>query len=142
MMKKIFILYCLLACCQYVKAEDDDTRVSCSFVTNSFWDNWYVQVGMDMWLQNPHGANFKNVFPNGKSFGLDFALGKWITPEYGFRGSLNWENGIFKSDHASWIHANSKSYMVIAGDFLINMTNLLDAQRLQQQALSLQGSLP
>lgn len=84
---------------------------------------------MDMWLQNPHGANFKNVFPNGKSFGLDFALGKWITPEYGFRGSLNWENGIFKSDHASWIRANSKSYMVIAGDFLVNMTNLLSEYR-------------
>ncbi len=80
-MKKIFILFCLLTCCQYVKAVDDSDKGSRSFVTNSFWDNWYVQVGMDMWLQNPHGANFMNVVPNGKSFGLDFALGKWITPE-------------------------------------------------------------
>lgn len=70
-----------MACCQYVKAGDDGFTDSRSVVTNSFWDNWYVQVGMDMWLQNPHGANFKNVFPNGKSFGLDLALGKWITPE-------------------------------------------------------------
>lgn len=41
MMKKIFIIYCLLACCQYVKASDDGDKGSRSFVTNSFWDNWY-----------------------------------------------------------------------------------------------------
>lgn len=106
-----------------------DSVVLNVYVTNSFWDNWYVQMGMDMWLQNPHGSNFKDVFPNGKSFGLDVALGKWITPEFGFRGSLNWENGFFKSNHASWIHEGSKSYMVIAGDFLVNLTNLLGEYR-------------
>ena len=124
-----FIVFWIVLYNLKVIAQNESQAESRAYVTNSFWDNWYVQVGMDMWLQNPHGANFKNVFPNGKSFGLDFALGKWITPEYGFRGNLNWENGIFKSDHASWIHANSKSYMVIAGDFLINMTNLLGEYR-------------
>ena len=119
-----FICLCVMTIQgQELKPDSDNV------VTNSFWDNWYFQVGMDMWLQNPHGANFKNVFPNGKSFGIDVALGKWITPEYGFRGSLNWENGFFKSSHASWIHENSKSYMVIAGDFLVNLTNLLGEYR-------------
>lgn len=124
-----FIIFGIILCNLKVVAQNESQAESRAYVTNSFWDNWYVQVGMDMWLQNPHGANFKNVFPNGKSFGLDLALGKWITPEYGFRGSLNWENGIFKSDNASWIRENSKSYMVIAGDFLVNMTNLLSEYR-------------
>ena len=30
------------------------------------WDNWYVQVGLDMSLQNPCGYNFAKVFPNEK----------------------------------------------------------------------------
>jgi len=93
-------------------------------VTNSFWDNWYGQVGVDMWLQNPYGTNFKNVFPNGKTFGVDVALGKWFTPQFGIRGIFNWENGIIKNDYASWVHEGSKGYLVFAGDFMVNLTNL------------------
>ncbi len=104
---------CLLVCCGNMAAQ-----------TGSFWENWYGQAGVDMWLQNPYGANFKNVFPNGKSFGVDVALGKWITPEYGMRGNVNWDNGIIKSDHASWIGESSKGYLALSGDFLFNMTNL------------------
>lgn len=43
-MKKIFIIYCLLACFQSVKAGDGGDKVSRSFVINSFWDNWYDVV--------------------------------------------------------------------------------------------------
>ena len=93
-------------------------------VTNSFWDNWYAQAGVDMWLQNPYGSNFKYVFPNGKTFGVDVALGKWFTPKFGVRGTFNWENGIIKNHHASWVHEGSKCYLVFAGDFLVNLTNL------------------
>ncbi len=126
---KILLILCFLACCQKVRAGGYGVGDSCSVVTNSFWDNWFVQAGLDMWLQNPHGKSFKDVFPNGKSFGIDVAAGKWITPEFGLRGNLNWENGIFKSDYARWIHEGSKSYMVLAGDFLINLTNLLGEYR-------------
>ena len=42
------------------------------------WDNWYVQVGLDMSLQNPCGYNFAKVFPNGKTFGVNAAVGRWI----------------------------------------------------------------
>ena len=128
-MKNLLILLCFLACCQTVKAGGYGAGDSCSVVTNSFWDNWFVQAGVDMWLQNLHGKSFKDVFPNGKSFGIDVAAGKWVTPEFGFLGNLNWENGIIKSDHAKWIHEGSKSYMVVAGDILINLTNLLGGYR-------------
>ena len=39
-----------------------------AIVTNSFWDNWYLQVGVDMNLMFPHEHSVKDVFPNGKSF--------------------------------------------------------------------------
>ena len=125
MTMKKFCILCFLACCQTVKAGGNGAGDSCAVVTNSFWDNWFVQAGVDMWLQNPHGKSFKDVFPNGKTFGIDVAAGKWVTPEFGFLGNLNWENGIIKSDHAKWIHEGSKSYMVVAGDILINLTNLV-----------------
>ena len=127
-MKKFWIL-CFLACCQTVKAGGNGAGDSCAVVTNSFWDNWFVQAGVDMWLQNLHEKSFKDVFPNGKTFGIDVAAGKWVTPEFGFLGNLNWENGIIKSDHAKWIHEGSKSYMVVAGDILINLTNLVGGYR-------------
>ena len=37
--------------------------------TNSFWSNWFIQADLDMSLQNPYGYDFRDVFPNGKSFG-------------------------------------------------------------------------
>lgn len=125
-MKRLFVNILLLTLYITVGYAQEPNRSmdSNAIVTNSFWDNWYGQVGVDMWLQNPYGSNFKNVFPNGKTFGVDIALGKWITPQFGIRGNFNWENGIIKNHHASWVHAGSKCYLVFAGDFLVNLTNL------------------
>lgn len=128
-MKEILFVLFSVVCCQSVKAGDCEYDDSCAILINSFWDNWYGQVGVDMWLQNPYGTNFKNVFPNGKTFGVDMALGKWITPEFGMRGIFNWENGIIKNNHASWVHENSKCYMVFAGDIMVNLTNLFGDYR-------------
>ena len=113
-----------------VFAQQEEVPVdSDAVVTNSFWDNWYGQVGVDMWLQNPYGTNFKNVFPNGKTFGVDVAVGKWFTPEFGIRAMFNWENGIIKNDYASWVHEGSKGYLVFAGDIMVNLTNLFGDYR-------------
>ena len=60
----------------------DDSK---AIVTNSLWRNWFLQLGVDMSLQNPYGCNFAHVFPNGKSFGVDAALGKWFSPYVGGR---------------------------------------------------------
>ena len=35
--------------------------------TEGFWENWFVQMGLDMTLQNPYGYDFSKVFPYGKS---------------------------------------------------------------------------
>lgn len=63
--------------------------------TNSFWSEWFVQMDMDMTLQNPYGYDFSHVFPNGKTFGVDLdrqmvhaaggrqrksELGEWYPP--------------------------------------------------------------
>ena len=85
-----------------VKHNDKATLV------NTFWDNFFVQAGIGMSLQNPYGTNFANVFPNGHTFGINLGLGKWFTPEIGVRGGLNWQNGIIRNSDASYLASNPK----------------------------------
>jgi len=116
---------------------------------NPFWNNWFVQVGVDMSLANPNQAKdwFDNVFPNGKSFGVDLAVGKWFSPQIGLRGKLQWENGIIENKHQNWkdfsIQENPEwvppydkerfglengligGYGMIAGDVMLNLSNII-----------------
>lgn len=102
-------------------------------VVNSFWDNWFVQAGLGMSLQNPYGTNFKNVFPNGSTYGLNVGLGKWFTPDAGVRGGLNWQNGIVVNHHASYLATNPEyegnpdkhSFVSLYADMLFNLHNLI-----------------
>ncbi len=98
------------------------------------WDNWYVQVGLDMSLQNPCGYNFAKVFPNGKTFGVNAAVGRWFTPGLGLRGKVNWENGIplFENGHANWlapfdqpgVHMDRGGNLTLLGDVQFDIHNL------------------
>jgi len=103
--------------------------------TRPFWSNWFLQMGLDMSLQNPYGYNFSRVFPNGKSFGLDLAVGKWFTPQVGYRGTFNWENALplLKNGHANWlapfyqpsVNRDEGGYIAFYADVLLNMHHLL-----------------
>lgn len=98
-MKHFLIILCTLACSLGMNAQEQKV------LTGTFWDNWFVQAGLDMSLQNPYGCDFSEVFPKGKTFGVDVALGKWFTPHVALRGKVNWENGlsIFKNKHLEWV---------------------------------------
>ena len=107
--------------------------------TRGFWNNWFVQVDLDMSLQNPYGYDFSKVFPNGKSFGMDVAVGKWFAPQVGVRGKFNWENALplLKNDHANWlapfdqpgVNREKGGYIALYGDLLVNMHNLFGTYR-------------
>lgn len=135
-MKKILSLSALLLLMACAAMAQPQTQVPAkkAVVVNSFWSNWYVQAGLDMSLQNPYGYNFSHVFPNGKTFGLNAAAGRWFTPEIGLRARVNWENGIplFENKHASWLapfHENGVNmdrggYMSVVGDIQFDIHNL------------------
>ena len=107
--------------------------------TRGFWDNWFLQVDLDMSLQNPYGYDFSKVFPNGKSFGMDVAIGKWFAPQVGIRGKFNWENKLplLKNNHANWlapfdepgVNREKGGYIGLYGDLLVNMHNLFGTYR-------------
>ena len=125
-LRLLVIGYWLLA---IVHAQAQEKRDS--LVTKGFWENWYVEAGLDMSLQNPYGCDFSKVFPNGKTFGVDVAAGKWFTPLFGVRAKLNWENGIglFRNDHANWlapfyqpgVNMDRGGYIALYGDMQFNL---------------------
>ena len=108
-------------------------------VANGFWKNWFVQMGLDMTLQNPYGYDFSEVFPNGKSFGLEVAVGKWFSHQIGMRGKLNWENKLplLKNDHANWlapfyepgVNRDKGGYFAFYCDVLVNLHNFFGPYR-------------
>ena len=97
------------------------------------WNNWFVQAALDMSLQNPYGYDFSKVFPNGKSFGLDVAIGKWFTPEVAVRGKLNWDNGLIENKHITWVppvdnprdNYSGHGYIVVTGEVLFNLHQII-----------------
>lgn len=108
-------------------------------VADGFWKDWYVQMGLDITLQNPYGYDFSKVFPNGKSFGLDVAVGKWFSHQVGVRGKFNWENKLplLENDHANWLapfdqpgeNRRKGGYIALYGDVLFNLHNFFGAYR-------------
>ena len=108
-------------------------------VNDGFWKHWFLQADLDMTLQNPYGYDLSKVFPNGKSFGLDLAVGKWFTHQVGVRGKFNWENALplLKNDYLNWlapfnqpgVNRDKGGYIAIYGDVLVNLHNLLGVYR-------------
>ena len=83
-----------------VQIEDNtEQQDSTAIVTNSFWDNWYAQIGGDMILLFPVKHKVKDVFPNGKSLGVSVAVGKWFSPIFGGKFKANWNNVIIRETH-------------------------------------------
>lgn len=121
----------------------DERNGKYAVIANQFLNNWYVQAGLDMSLQNPYGYNFSNVFPKGKSFGVHASVGRWFTPGLGLRARVNWENTLplLKNGHQEWlapfgrngINREKGGYLSWGGDIQFDVHNLLcgyDAERL------------
>lgn len=132
------ILFFSIFCTVGLNAQDNcETNSNNVVVTNSFWDNWYGQLGVDMNLLFPYGMNIVDVFPNGKSFGVNVAVGKWFSPEFGGRFKITWNNGILSNDYNTWLAPYGKAgenhrkggFMTFIGDIQLNMHNLLGVYR-------------
>jgi len=100
--------------------------------TNSFWSNWYVQVGVDMSVMNPYKTSFFHKdWHEGRTYGIDLAVGKWFTPGLGLRTKVQWENGLFahafrNTDHLYIVPDFHKGgYGAIYEDVQFNLSNLI-----------------
>lgn len=103
-----------------------------SVATNSFWNNWFVQGGVDwnVWYSDQeHGQSLtRNPF---KSFrgvpGIAVAVGKWFTPGLGLRvkGQGIWGRRVDDDSHLQGTHKKGNKYWLINGDALFNVSNMV-----------------
>ncbi len=128
----IFMFLWIASCNLTIVAQEENPMDSNAVVTNSVWENWYVQFGVDMNLLFPHEHSVRGVFPNGKSFGINAAVGKWFSPEFGGRFKLTWNNGILPNNHNTWLAPYGEAgqnhreggFVTFIGDVLLNLHNL------------------
>lgn len=140
-MRSLFLALLWIASCNIVVAQDEIKVDSNAVVTNSVWDNWYAQFGVDMNLLFPHDHSVRDVFPNGKSFGINAAIGKWFSPEFGGRFKVTWNNGILPNNHNTWLAPYGEAgqnhreggFVTFIGDILVNLHNLFDNYNLDRK---------
>ena len=83
-MKKLLVVLALAGVSMTTFAQDDALTEKYSVATNSFWSNWFIQLGADWnaWYSDQeHGRNeasspLKRFRANP---GASFAIGKWFT---------------------------------------------------------------
>lgn len=109
-------------------AQEADPTLKHSVATNSFWSNWFIQVGVDWnaWYSSQeHGLDlpsspFKKFRSNP---GASIAIGKWFTPGLGLRTKLQgiWGKNVTDADN----YGNGNKYWVLNEQVLFNLSNML-----------------
>ena len=137
--KVLFTIACFFVAAATVMAQGEtDNTPTTPAAGSRLTDNTFLQAGLDMTLQNPYGKSFRDVLPNGKTFGVDVALGKTFTPLLALRGKVNWENGLplLENHHATWLgpfgerdtNHDKGGYLSLVGDVMLSVKPLFDGQ--------------
>ena len=127
-MKKLFIALAFAGISLSSMAQDADPTLKYSVATNSFWSNWFIQVGADWnaWYSGQeHGQDlstspFKKFRSNS---GVSVAVGKWFTPGIGLRTKLSgiWGKNVTDDNN----DGNGNKYWTLNEHVLFNLSNML-----------------
>ncbi len=122
-------------------------------VTNSFWDNWFIDLGvthLSSYSNTEHGLGLKkNPFWTGRrSWGGEASIGKWATPVLGVRlkGQLNWATAVAPGglDGVDYTYGpNNPTYhsYSLSVQPLINLVNLFGGYKPRVYNLSIYGGV-
>ena len=134
-MKKLLIALAFVGLGTVANAQSTqiETPSKYTVATNSFWSNWFVQFGVDMSVLNPYKTSFfKKDWHEGRTYGIDLAIGKWFTPGLGLRTKVQWENGLFAHAFLNTDHVllapnfHKGGYGAIYEDVQFNLSNLFN----------------
>lgn len=111
-------------------AQDVTPTQQYSVATNSFWSNWFVEVGADWnaWYSGEeHGQNFAtSPFKKFRSNpGASVAVGKWFTPGIGLRTKVQGIWGKRVWDPETETKGSFNRYWVVNEQVMFNLSNLL-----------------
>ena len=128
-MKKFVIGAALLGMSMTAFAQQADPTMKYSVATNSFWSNWFIQVGGDynIWYSNQehgrrldNGGDFNFLSKQRRSFGGSVAIGKWFTPGFGLRTKLQG----FNSKKIGAVGVTSQHFWSLNEQIMFNLSNL------------------
>ena len=128
-MKKFVIGAALLGMSMTAFAQQADPTLKYSVATNSFWSNWFIQVGGDynIWYSNQehgrhldNGGDFDFLSKQRRSFGGSIAIGKWFTPGFGLRTKLQG----FNSKKIGAVGVTSQHFWSLNEHMMFNLSNL------------------
>ena len=126
-MKKLFIVLAMCGLTMGSMAQETTDPVQkYSVATNSFWSNWFIQVGADwnaFYSNEEHGQGLaRSPF---KSFratpGFSLAIGKWFTPGLGLRTKFSGVWGRTVVDE----NKHSNHIWTLNENVLFNLSNML-----------------
>ena len=123
-MKKMSFMLALAGFTFAANAQEYEIPQKNTVVTNSFWSNWFVSLGGDFnaAYTSQEGLGNKNPFSVDRGdFGFDVSLGKWATPNLGFR--TNFEIGWSKNVVSAHNH-HAYSQWNLHEDVMLNLSNL------------------
>ena len=126
-MKKLFFVLALASMSLTSMAQDEPTQ-KYSVATNSFWNNWFVQVGAD-WnayyssQEHANGHFTANPFKSFRSNpGAAIAVGKWFTPGIGLRTKVQ---GIWGQTVNSDMDHPANRYWIANEQVMFNLNNMI-----------------
>lgn len=128
-MKKFVIGAALLGMSMTAFAQQADPTMKYSVATNSFWSNWFIQVGGDynIWYSNQehgrhldNGGDFDFLSKQRRSFGGSVAIGKWFAPGIGLRTKLQG----FNSKKIGAVGVTSQHFWSLNEQIMFNLSNL------------------
>ncbi len=129
-MKKLLFVLAFVGFTAGAMAQDETPTRQYSVATNSFWSNWFVQVGAqwNAWYSSQeHGQDLdKSPFKGFRSNpGVAVAVGKWFTPGLGLRTKLQgiWGKRVWNYGEGPEDVANK--YWFLNEDVLFNLSNML-----------------
>ncbi len=127
-MKKLLFLLVFAGVSMTSFAQDEVPVKKYSVATNSFWSNWFIQVGADWnayYSDQEHGMGLsKSPFKKFRSNpGASIALGKWFTPGIGLRTKLSGMWGKRVDDDTN--EGNGNKYWMLNEHVMFNLSNML-----------------
>ena len=129
-MKKLLIALAFAGVSLGASAQDSDPVQKYSVATNSFWSNWFVQVGGDFnsWISDQEhgrglngGGNYGVFSGDRTSWGGAIAVGKWFTPGIGLRTKVQ----AWNAKQVGPTNPTSKfDYWTLNEQVMLNLSNL------------------
>ncbi len=131
-MKKLLFLLAFAGISMTGLAQDTFPVEQYSVSTNSFWSNWFVQVGADwnaFYSNQEHGNGYARA--PWKDFrsnpGVSVAIGKWFTPGIGLRTKVQgiWGKTVDVDFDDNTSKGNGNKYWIANEQIMFNLSNML-----------------